>query len=180
MTLYNNFIFIFIKQKKTKMNILRLITEVLTSKQDCVSWCQGMGIIRNAKDRSKCGQQITIFDINRGIAGKWRCKNRSLHRGGREYDYSAADGTWFTNTKMSIEKCILVTYCWAKGYSLSFLLFIYLSSYIMKFFYRKFINCKSFSYEQTIDEVRLSGPDTRLSSDRRLIQLLSRNCHIPS
>jgi hypothetical protein len=64
-----------------------------------------------------------LFDINRGVSGRWRCKKRATHRAiertvtGREFEIAVADGTWFSNTKLSIENALLLTYCWSEGLS---------------------------------------------------------------
>lgn len=76
------------------------------------------------------------FDVIRGVAGRWRCKKRSNHRGQIEVELAAADNTWFSGTRLSIEKAMLLTYCWSKG----------------------------FNYEQAIDECHFNE-EQRISSE---------------
>ena len=100
------------------MNIIKLGREVLTSKERCIEWCQNMNLVPRQKSCPICEQPMS-FDANRGVSGRWRCKKRSLHRqinrrGQEEVEIAVADGTWFSKTKLSIQKSLLLTYCWSQ------------------------------------------------------------------
>ena len=52
----------------------------------------------------------------------YRCKKRALHRqlnqrNITEFEIAFADGTWFSNTKLSAGHSLLMTYCWSQGFS---------------------------------------------------------------
>ena len=104
------------------MNIVKLTREVLMSKARCYDWCQTMNLIPQEKVCRIC-QEPMILDITRGVLGRWRCKKRSRHNeithrnNSIEVEVAVADGTWFNNSKISIEKSILLTYCWSQGFS---------------------------------------------------------------
>ena len=100
------------------MNISMLNRVVLNSKDNCVEWCQRRNLLPLQKACTICQEQM-LFDINQGVSGRWRCKKRSLHRAlnRRVLEIAVADGTWFSNTKLSIEQSLLMTYCWSQGFT---------------------------------------------------------------
>ena len=104
------------------MNIVKLTRNALMSKDQCLDWCQTMNLIPREKLCPICQESMTL-DINRGDIGRWRCKEYSLHRqinrriNNTEVEVALADGTWFANSKLSIKRSILLTYCWSQRFS---------------------------------------------------------------
>ena len=91
------------------MNIVKLTRNALMSKDQCLDWCQTMNLIPREKLCPICQESMTL-DINRGDIGRWRCKEYSLHRqinrriNNTEVEVALADGTWFANSKLSINE----------------------------------------------------------------------------
>lgn len=54
-------------------------------------------------------------EADKGISRVWRCLNTRCPK--YRKDVSARKGTWFSHSKMSIEKILLITYCFAKNVS---------------------------------------------------------------
>jgi len=73
-----------------------------------------------------CSEPSNFEDVNRYIAGRFRCQKRAaghiiLQRNRkktyREFCQSAALNTFFNCSKIGLQKCILLTYCWAHDFS---------------------------------------------------------------
>ena len=107
------------------MNIVTLYRTVLNSRESSLHWCQSRSLIPMQKNCPECSLPM-CYDSNRGVVGRWRCRKehwtekhikRKRKRKRIEIEISAADGTWFSEARISLQKIFLLTYCWSRRFN---------------------------------------------------------------
>lgn len=96
------------------MNIYRLSTTVLKDRDSCMEWLREKGLLPSLeKWCPRCTNKLMTYQPH-GL-GRYRCRRN--HSGRGPIELSAAQGTWFENVKMTLEKVVLLTYCFAQQYN---------------------------------------------------------------
>ncbi len=108
------------------MNISRLNWEVFSTREKTLQWCIEKNLLPSSLQCELCFQQCVFEDTNGYIAGRFRCQKKDLghcfqdkkrKKCYRTFFQSAAKNTFFSNSKLGLQKCILLTYCWAHDYT---------------------------------------------------------------
>ena len=98
------------------MNIARLVREVFVDKETTINWCRNAGLLHQSRTCRKCNSVMT-FDVNIGSCGRWRCHRKALHANKEKYEVSGGVGTWFENSRLDIEKSLILMNCWSDGFN---------------------------------------------------------------
>ena len=105
------------------MNFFRMDREIFSSRATTLNWCREMKLLP-AIDAVKCNlcNSTAVFDDCSGsVAGRFRCRKRGeQHKiitnkriSLKEFVQSGTKNTYFFNSKIGLEKTLVLTYCWA-------------------------------------------------------------------
>lgn len=96
------------------LNIVNIAQNIINSRENAISFCQEHGIIPVTRECKRC-HNFTKFEKYSGIIGVgfcWRCLNVKCKR--YRLRVSVRNGTWLEESKMTVEKILLVTYCFSQ------------------------------------------------------------------
>lgn len=97
--------------------IFRFGREELLTRDSAVEYCRSVGLIPQEKKCVHCRKTMLFRKSKacRGLSREWRCVNTRCPK--YQFSISGRNGTWFSDSKMPIEKIMLITFCFCKGYS---------------------------------------------------------------
>lgn len=109
------------------MNLFCMQREIFANRLSTLTWCREKKLLP-FPDEVKCSfcNSIASFEDDEGYsAGRFRCRKRvgshklSTKKGTirREFEQSGSKNTFFFNSKMGIEKTLVLTYCWANNFN---------------------------------------------------------------
>lgn len=99
------------------MNIFYLTRNILSDRNTVIDFCIENRLIPTEKRCVSCRKQMHFRNSSacKGIAREWRCMNKGCRR--KNHSVSARNGTWFSESKLSIEKILLTTLCFVEDLS---------------------------------------------------------------
>ena len=102
--------------------------EIFYSRDSTLNWCRDKKLLPQV-DSVKCtlcDSQAIFEDSNGYVAGRFRCRKRigqhSVNRSKKkitvrfDFEQSGTKNTFFFNSKIGIEKSLVLTYCWANNF----------------------------------------------------------------
>jgi transposase-like protein len=87
-------------------NIYKLTKEVLRNRDRTIEWLQDKGLLRRERECRRCRKPMQLEFTGHGF-GRFRCRR------GHDVEVSLAKDTWFEDARISPEKAVLLTYCFA-------------------------------------------------------------------
>jgi len=79
----------------------------LMDTDSCLQWLASPGLIRNTMACAACGRPCSLVSHGGSIDGRrWRCRPCMTRK-------SVRDGSFFSDSHLSLRQLILVVYCWA-------------------------------------------------------------------
>jgi len=104
------------------MNISRLNWEVFSTREKTSQLCIEKNLLPSSLQCELCFQPCFFEDVDGYIAGRFRCQKKDLDhcykdRNKKKSLQSAAKNTFIQNSKLGLQKSILLTYCWSHDYT---------------------------------------------------------------
>ena len=104
--------------KRKAINLYRL-SKKLETEESAIQFCQDVGILPRQVHCPNCNSVLDkLYAIDRGHKNKYfkfQCNRKDCRR--RRNQVVLRHGTWFSKSKLSFRKTILLTYCFIKQLS---------------------------------------------------------------
>lgn len=96
-------------------NLKRLFSTVLVDKQTAINWCRAVGLIPNEVCCPSCRRVMAEYPSQAERLGSDTCIGIELkcNKSSCRKSVSLAKGTFFENSHISIEKVLVIIYCFA-------------------------------------------------------------------
>ena len=97
-----------------KLNFWKL-SRMLSDHERCIQWCKEHNLLSSSINCPRQGCENTLNWQRRAASGDgfvWRCSKKNCNG-----QASIRQNSWFSGSKLSIEKVIALTYAWAHSYT---------------------------------------------------------------
>ena len=97
-----------------KLNFWKL-SRMLSDHERCIQWCKERNLLSSSINCPRQGCENTLNWQRRATSGDgfvWRCSKKNCNG-----QASIRQNSWFSGSKLSIEKVIALTYTWAHSYT---------------------------------------------------------------
>ena len=97
------------KQRKWRYDDLIVL---LNDKDRLIQWLMGEGLLAKSLLCSVCGDDMNLVNCaDRSDAFKWECRRR-INSKRHKVEMSVKAGSWFAQSKMTLEEILEYTYLW--------------------------------------------------------------------
>ena len=104
-----------IVESKGKKNILNLSALVDEMRNSPVEFCETKGLVSTVAVCTVHDQEMKLGNMKASHGfGNWRCFSRTKKA---DHIFSRLKGTWFENTKITPQKALIISYCFASKFS---------------------------------------------------------------
>ena len=99
----------------TSLNFYKLCTKILADHDQCIQWCKEQNLLASSIKcpRENCSNTLTWTRRASSRDGyEWRCSRRKCNGMA-----SMRQNSWFSGSRLSIEKVLALTYAWAHKFT---------------------------------------------------------------